>query len=111
MTKRKDEMRRVILDIVTGREKTNYEVYELGGLRSAVAEVLYRRTSKPREDHPAYPRDPQLDEDEDKLLVQEIFWDLILEKIITPGWDVPNWKLPYFRLHSEAEQRLKKSRS
>jgi hypothetical protein len=107
MKKRKAELRRVVLDIIAGRESTKYEVLELGNLKAGVAEVLHRRTGKSAEDHALYPRDPQL-EDEDKLLIQEIFWDLILERIVTPGWDVPNGDLPYFRIHSEAKDQPKK---
>jgi hypothetical protein len=107
MNTRKAELRGVMLDIIAGREPTKYEVYEMGALIGAVAEVLHRRTGKSADEHDRYPRSPQL-EDEDRLLAQEIFWDLILERIITPGWGLPNSELPYFRLHSEVDENILK---
>jgi len=34
----------------------------------------------------------------DKLTINEISWDLILERIVTPGFDASNPNLPFFRL-------------
>jgi hypothetical protein len=102
MTKRKKEFRKIVLDIIAGREASKYEVYQKDAFFGAVAEVLQRQTGKTPDDHDRYPRDPRLEHD-DKLLVQEIFWDLILERVITPGLDFPNSELPYFRLHSESK--------
>jgi hypothetical protein len=34
----------------------------------------------------------------DKLTINEIIWDLILERIVTPGFDASNPDLPFFRL-------------
>jgi len=35
---------------------------------------------------------------QDKLTINEIIWDLLLEHIVTPGYDAANLKLPFFRL-------------
>ena len=42
------------------------------------------------------------------LLFREVFSDLILDKIITVGRDSANSELPYFRIHSEARENLKR---
>ncbi len=34
----------------------------------------------------------------DKLTISEIIWDLILERIVTPGFDASNPNFPFFRL-------------
>ena len=34
----------------------------------------------------------------DKLTINEIIWDLILERIVTPGFDASNPNFPFFRL-------------
>jgi hypothetical protein len=34
----------------------------------------------------------------DNLTINEIIWDLILERIVTPGFDASNTNLPFFRL-------------
>ena len=42
----------------------------------------------------------------DWLLVNEIFWDLVAERVLTPGMNSSNLKFPWFRLHSEAAANL-----
>ena len=93
-----------MLDIITGREKTKYDVARLDNVLAGVAEVFERRAGKPREGFNIFPTAPEL-EHEDKLLAQEVFWDLMIEKIITPGLNFPNSELPYFRLHSEIDPK------
>jgi hypothetical protein len=44
----------------------------------------------------------------DWLVFQEVFWDLIFERVITPGTDSSNAELPRFRIHSEARENLKR---
>jgi hypothetical protein len=109
MNKRKAEIRSVMLDVIAGRESTKYDANQLAHLLLGVAEVLQRRSGKPEDMHNVFPRDPEL-EYEDKLLAQEVFWDLIVERIITPGFDFPNSELPFFRVHSEAPPNIKKSK-
>jgi hypothetical protein len=107
MNKRKTEIREVILDIISGRAKTKYPPTQVGNLLTGVAEVLNRRAGKAEDSQNVFPHNSELEYD-DKLLAQEIFWDLIVERIITPGWDFPNSELPFFRVHSEAKERLNK---
>lgn len=44
--------------------------------------------------------DPRLSS-EDDATATEVFWDLVLERIVTPGLNEAN-KFPFFRVHSEA---------
>ncbi len=102
MNERKTEIRAVMLDIIAGREQVQYEPTQLAHLLSGVAEVFERRAGKPKNMHSAFQPSDELEYD-DKLLAQEIFWDLIVERIITPGFDFPNSELPFFRPHSAAK--------
>jgi hypothetical protein len=43
----------------------------------------------------------------DWQMFNELFWDLILDRIITPGIDAIHPALPNFRLHSEAREKSK----
>jgi len=103
MDHQKSELRAIILEILAGREKTDLEPYCLQNLFAGIAEVLERR-----EPHLPDPRSIELPRvslsDADTLLAQEIFWDLLIERIITPGYNLANQSLPYFRLHSEASR-------
>jgi hypothetical protein len=47
-------------------------------------------------------------EPSESVLANEIFWDLICERVITPGSDAANPHLPRFRIHSEAKQKREK---
>jgi len=49
-----------------------------------------------------YVGEPDL-KDEDLLLAQEVVWDLVIEKVITPGRG-GQAHLPWFRLHSESDR-------
>lgn len=44
---------------------------------------------------------------DDKLLATEVIWDLLFERVLTPGTDASNLELPWVRVHSEAQDRLK----
>ena len=103
---RKSELRKIVLDIILGKEQVVLEPSQFGHLTSGVAEVLYRGSrSADSSAHALSEPEHKLD-DEDWLLVQEIFWDLITEQIITIGLDSANPVWPWFRLHSEAVQNL-----
>ena len=41
-------------------------------------------------------------------MFNEVFWDLIMASVITPGIDETRYELPYFRLHSQASENLKR---
>src|SRR5438874_1412052 len=105
MSPRKQELRKIILDIVFGRERVGYEPSQFAYLASGVAEVISRRVPKPSTSTAIFLHEPRLDHN-DELLVQEIFWDLVIEKVLTIGSDVSNTQFPWFRLHSEAQLNL-----
>jgi len=88
-----------MLDIIAGREPVTYEPNQREHLFSGVAQVADRRAGRPEGAD-----DPKLNH-EDSILALEVFWDLILDRIITPGMDAIN-PLPFFRVHSEVGDRL-----
>ena len=104
MEKRKAELREVVLDIILGKETVTRDRWQVAHLTSGVAEVLSRRGSGEVFTAEAALDEPRLEES-DWQLVQEIFWDLICERVITPGFDSANGELPFFRLHSEARTK------
>jgi len=107
MKNRKSELREIVLDILLYKEKVMFSPSQFGHLTAGVAEVLFRRDN-PNSDAfrgIAFPPERELEEN-DWLLVQEIFWDLVSERIINVGMDSANAQYPWFRLHSEAEEKL-----
>jgi len=90
-----------MLDRIARRERTKYPPTEQGNLLAGIAEVLERRAGKEVDPFSGYSSRYELGQD-DQLLALEIFWDLILDRIITPGLDLIN-PLPRFRVHSEAK--------
>jgi hypothetical protein len=105
MSERKQLLREIILDILAGRERTTFPPSQIGNLLSGVAEVLNRRQLKENSSLSMFPAQSELAYD-DKLLAQEICWDLMVERVITPGMDFPNSELPYIRVHSEAVGKI-----
>jgi hypothetical protein len=105
MGPRKAELRKIVLDILFRRETVGYEPSQFANLVIGVAEVLERHAGSKATSQKLFPHSPQL-ESTDRLLVQEIFWDLVVERIITIGLNVSNPDFPWFRLHSEAQSNL-----
>lgn len=89
----KQELRRIMIDIIVGKEPVQYPPDKMLVLFRGVAEVLARRAGRPT-------HDPRLSAADDAVAT-EVFSDLILDRIITPGRDSMN-PLPCFRVHSEA---------
>lgn len=108
MKTRKSEIRSILLDIIAGRERTSYGSSQVSNLLSGVAEVLERRANKPKDSLGMFSHGARLDAD-DALLAHETIWDLLFERILTPGLDASNLELPWVRVHSEAEDRLKQT--
>ena len=106
MNAKKLEIREIIIAIVTGRESTKYGSRQIVNILYGVAEVLERRANKTSRSQNVFSQDVELNP-ADKLLAQEVIWDLIVERILTPGADTSNFDLPWVRLHSEAESKLK----
>lgn len=100
---RKEELRAIMIDIIAGREKVQYCPNDQEGLLIGLGEVLTRRGHDPTDVPRSFltPTGRELGVS-DRLLAMEIFWDLILDRIITPGLNGDNPLLPNFRVHSEA---------
>jgi hypothetical protein len=94
----KSEIKTIALGILFSpnppRQKVNLDM--------AIASALAAKNGLPR-----YEPDGHLF-GENWLLFNEVFWELIVEKIITPGMDPCNPDLPWFRLHSQASENLKR---
>ena len=107
MNTSKADLRNVILDIVFGRETVHYSATQFGHLAIGVAEVLQRRQSPPGPPSGSvWPAGDQRLGEADWLLVNEIFWDLVAGRVLTPGMNSSNAEFPWFRLHSEAAANL-----
>jgi hypothetical protein len=102
---RKDEIRGVVLDILFGKEQTVYDASQFAHLALGVAEVMERR-SAPGSGVPHARGDSELGAG-DKMILQEVFWDLFVEKVITIGLNADNPAYPWFRLHSEAKKNAR----
>ena len=91
-----------MIEIISGKEKVRYSPNQQAHLLAGLAEVLVRRGEPDADKSRSFTTnfDPELN-GEDELLAMEIFWDLIIDRVITPGMDKVN-PLPHFRIHSEA---------
>lgn len=105
MTNRKRLLREIVLDVLFGREQGTYPPNLIANLKTTVAEVLGRKSPAPDKTFSPFPQQARLDYDDDAL-VQEIFWDLLIERVVTIGMDASNSELPWFRLHSETAENL-----
>lgn len=97
-----EELRAVVLDIISGRERVGYPPTQYVNLISGVAEVLERRENQNRQQTHVQ---AQLSA-ADRELVGEIFWDLFLQRIITLGSDTSNPNFPWFRVSTQGKRIL-----
>lgn len=97
-----EELRSVVLDLISGRERAGYPLDQFVHLALGVAEVLYKRETQPQQ---GVQSQPQLSS-ADRELVGEIFWDLFLQRIITLGSDTSNPAFPWFRVSSQGKRIL-----
>jgi len=108
MNERKRQFRRIILDLVFGLKKATYPANSISSIRTAVAEILHRESGKQEDSLNilpfAKPLTPQ-----DAELCDEIVWDLLIERVITPGLDHNNPGLDWIRLHSGARSKGRQS--
>jgi hypothetical protein len=99
-----EEIRKVAIDILSGKEKVRYDPCQFESFRVGIAEVIQNREAPPnsRVDNIGTPRLS----DNDDLFFQEVFWDLFRQGIITFGMDRMNTQLPWFRVSSNGEKIL-----
>jgi hypothetical protein len=101
----KEEIRKVVLDLLSGRERVLHTLNQFRNLEHGVAEVFAKREGPGHDTGSEFPHVHHLSEqDQEKLL--EVFWDLFLERILTLGSDHVNYEFPYFRIHSSATDRI-----
>ena len=89
-----EELRDVILDLLSGQEKGSYELSQYEHLAVGVAEVFKKRGYSQQA---ATYGCPQLGREE-KELTRDIFWDLFRQGIITLGSNDSHQKYPFFRV-------------
>jgi hypothetical protein len=90
MNERKQLIQKIVLDILWGRKDIVQNTpRQLDQLEAGVYEVIGLE---------------DVHQDGDKLLVQEVFWDLIYQRVLTLGLDLANREFPFFRLHSDFEE-------
>jgi hypothetical protein len=100
-----EEIRDIVLDLLSGREKAQYELSQFEHLACGVAEVFQRREN---EQQPRTYGEPQLTVS-DKELVRDVFWDLFRQGIIILGYNDANPKYPFFRLSHNGQKILENS--
>jgi hypothetical protein len=100
MNERKQLIRKIVLDILTRREHVQYEPSQFNHLAHGVVEVMIRRKVPVLEGRMPIDMYPEISQKEADML-REVFWDLVVEKIITIGSDASNPAFPWFKLHSE----------
>jgi hypothetical protein len=93
----KAEIRTIALSILVSPNPPCQKV----NLDKAIASALAAKCGLQR-----YEPDGQLF-GENWRMFNEVFWELIVAKIITPGMDSVHDDLPWFRLHSQASENLK----
>jgi hypothetical protein len=98
MTTTKSDIRAIALDILL--DTTNPPKQKVN-LDLAIASELARKAGRPKQGDAL--------SGNEWLMFDEVFWDLIMDRIITPGMDMANSGLPWFRLHSEARQNAKRA--
>src|SRR5690242_7618231 len=102
-----EEIRSVIIDILTKRERTTYECSQFAHLKLGVAEVFARRdrTNNTNEIAVFGGRAAQLSY-QDREFTREIFWDLFRQGVIMIGADDANEKFPFFSITSYGRRIL-----
>lgn len=87
-----EEIRGIAIDILAGRITVTGNMRQLGDLTRGVASVFVDRG----ENDPNQ-RGVSLSPEEESI-VQEVFWELFRQGIITPGSDGAGFNLPFFRV-------------
>ena len=95
----KAEIRKIALDLLFKADEPPTQKDQLDD--EILEELKRRRADKPDK------KDAEGSSEYDWQMFNELFWDLILDRIITPGIDAIHPALPNFRLHSEAREKSK----
>lgn len=92
-----EEIRAVILDIISGKKQVSYPPNQFRHLELGVAEILAKREDATQDTGIIGSRGHPISQ-ADKDLVLEVFWALFREGIITIGTNSANPEFPWFRL-------------
>lgn len=102
MNPQKQRIRELVLEVVT--EKSAAPVRDLSTLRKRVVEALHPTTLQSRQEAEAKgvlfnisAPEPELSADDDAAFL-EVYWDLVVERILTPGGDSLPLDMSRFRL-------------
>jgi hypothetical protein len=98
MNTSKPEIKTIALGILFGPDPP----CQIVNLDKAIASALAAKSGLLR-----YEPDGQLF-GENWLMFNEVFWELIVDKIITPGMTSVHTDLPWFHLHSQASENVKR---
>ena len=109
MNPRKQEIKDIILRIIN--EQSGNPVRDFSTLKQRVIEYLHPQSEGAKASAAlkasvlgSEPNEPQLSEEE-WALFSEIYWDLVLDRVITPGLNSQNREFDRFRIHSEHSPR------
>ncbi|MGP4061496.1 hypothetical protein [Halobacillus sp. H74] len=102
----KIEVEKIILEHLTNNQKTSTDEIE-----GAVKKVLRQRGTIGPQSRPQYGAVLKWDEritDEDALLINEVIYDYLYKRIITPGVNSDNLNLPYVHVSDETKLNNRK---
>lgn len=102
-----EEIRKVALDILSGRERVSYEPSQYEHLRIGVGEVFQRREQPAVHGHFGGPTATLSKKDSEFFL--EAFWDLFRQGIITLGMNDSNRQFPFFRVSENGRRIIENS--
>jgi len=98
-----EEIRKAAIDLLAGREDEQYANNQYVNFRENIAQLLRKRHDGKLNEN----NEPFSFSKEDDLYVQEVFWDLFRQGIITLGSEnSPNQGYPWFRLSSYGKKVL-----
>ncbi len=97
----KAEIRKIALDLLLNADEPPSHKDHLDD--KILDELKRKHGDKPDKQQ----QDAEGSSEYDWQMFNELFWDLILDRIITPGIDAIHPALPNFRLHSEAREKSK----
>src|SRR5688572_19902591 len=93
-----EEIRDVVIELLGGRERSQYNLEQFRGLQTAVGDVFERRRSGQSGRASISAADSDV--------FREVFWDLFRQGIITLGVDDANPQYPWFRVSSTGRRIL-----
>jgi hypothetical protein len=99
-----EEIRNVVIDIVSGRERVAYPPDQYAHLLSGAAEVFKRREGSVPSPSLLH-QEPHLSGNDSELF-REVFWELFRQGIITLGCDNANREFPWFKVSSFGKKIL-----